>query len=653
MTVFRPIFLALLLLSQSAFAVMAQSQRANGMKLAEAIAAINKDDWQSASRIVAGINDDAAKIYLNWRKLRAGKGNWSEYPRFLIEHGDWPGLPLLRRAGEARIPTGRPANEIVAYFDTTPPQTGRGALRLAEALENLGRKSEAREVLITAWTGLRLSDSERNALLSRYKSILKDYHWARTDQMLWEGETRQANAMLPLLTNGQKRLTEARVALRRNKSSGLGKLIDAVPASLRDDPGLAFERFRWRMRKDMYAGAHELITAQSGSREKLHRPDIWSDRRRRLTRYYMREKSYKTAYTVAARHFLKSGESGYTDLEWLSGYIALIYLNKPADAVTHFRNLREVAVTPITQGRVWYWLGRAHAANGNTEKAQEAYEVAARYQTSFYGQLAAEAGEMPAQPVLNGKQLHDWRAAPFLASTVFRAGLLLHYAQERYAGGRFFAHMAETMTEAEQQQLGQFLVDLNRPNMALRVAKNGARMGRIIMPAYYPVTSEFDAVKIVPRELALAIARQETEFNPEAESPAGARGLMQLMPRTAKGVAKSKGLPYSATRLITDPSYNVVLGTGYLRQMLDRYNGSYVLAAAAYNAGPHRADSWIGRFGDPRKADVDAIRWIEKIPFRETRNYVMRVLESVGVYRARITGDPGAVSISRDLARGG
>ena len=642
---------AVLLSVFTSASAQATTQRIHGQKLGEVIAAIDADDWSAASRMMAAVNDDAGRIYFEWRRLRGGQGRWSDYVTFVRDHADWPGLPLLRKVGESKIEPGINPAQIASYFDALAPQTGKGALAYVQALESLNRTSDAQRALIAAWTTLPMSNSEQQALIKRYAQTLGPLHWQRTDHLIWESNLSNAALMLPLLSNGQRRLAEARIALRKGQDR-VTKSINAIPASLQSDPGLAFDRFRWRMRRDIYDGAREMILERSKlGRDGLGRPDIWAQRRASLTRYYMRERSYKTAYAIAAGHHLKPEESGYTDLNWLAGYIALIYLDRPTNAVTHFRALRTVSVTPITQGRVWYWLGRAHAAAGNGTKAQEAYAVSARYQTSFYGQLAREAGDIPSDPILTGAVKHDWQNASFLGSTVFRAGLLLHYAGERYSGGRFFAHLAETLPQPDQERLGQLLIELDRPNMALRVAKNGAREGRIVMPAYYPVVNALAKTTIVPPELALAIARQETEMNPEVESPAGARGLMQLMPATARSVSRGLGLAYSADRLISEPDYNVRLGTAYLRQMLDRFDGSYVLAAAAYNAGPNRAAQWITRFGDPRKPGVDTVQWIEKIPFNETRNYVMRVMESVGVYRARLSGDPGAVTLGKDLAR--
>ena len=621
-------------------------------QLSLVVAAIKADDWPSARRIIAQFSDPAAKSYAQWRRLRSGKGEWREYPEFLATHSDWPGLPLLRKVGEGKIPVNRPAREILAYFQDDLPQTGRGALRLAQAFDSNSQKESAQNTAKLAWLTLSLADSERNALLKSYKSVLTPHHWARTDHLIWTGRFSQAQAMKPLLSKSQTILMEARVALRKGQN-GVNKLINALPSSVSDDPGLAYDRFRWRLRRDLWDGAGEILNARSASRASLGRPEVWSDRRRMIARRAMRASNYKAAYNFASRHHLKSDESGFIDLEWLSGYLKLVYLKDPKAAVEHFRRLRSVSVTPITQGRVWYWLGRAHEASGNIEKASEAYGVAAKFQTSFYGQMATQRADLEKDGSIADLTMANWKGSDFLESDVFKAGVILQKAGQHYDAGRFFAHMAETMNLEDQTKLGQYLVDLREANMALRVSKNAARLGRVTINSYYPVTELAELAKDVPPELVMAIARQESELNQNVESPVGARGMMQVMPRTAKEVAQKIGQPYSLERLSGDWKYNATIGIAYLDQMLKRYDGSFVLAAAAYNAGPHRADRWIKEHGDPRSRRTNTEQWIEKIQFRETRNYVQRVMESVEVYRARLSGDISSMKLVEDLKRGG
>ena len=620
--------------------------------LARAISLMNNDDYAGAFTAIAGMRGGAAGTYIEWRRLRASKGTFREYQRFVADHGDWPGLPLLMRQGEVSIPAGTDPEEVVAYFDVEPPQTGRGALRHAQALDTLGRQPEARASVVRAWTTMAMSRAEQAALIDSYGKTLKPHHWARLDAMIWEGHLDSAARMLPLVTAEQGLLARARIALRRNRDK-VSKLIDAVPERLQADPGLAYDRFVWRSRRGREAGAMEMILARSESRVTLGRPENWGRRRAYLAREAMQAEDYELAYRLASNHHLRRGEERFTELEWMAGFLALRKLDKPEAAVAHFRAMRNAAVTPITSGRVWYWLGRAHEAVGNKEKAREAYEVGARYQTSFYGQLAAIAGGIPPDPNLSGSPTASWKEAPFLKDSVFQAGVALHHAGDRYEAGRFFAHLAESLNEEEQAQLGAYLLNIERPNMALRVAKNAARLGRVMPAPYYPLHPVADRADDVPPEMVLAIARQESEFNPEVRSPAGALGLMQVMPRTARAVAQREEIEYSRDRLEKDWEYNADIAIAFLGGLIDRYDGSYVLTAAAYNAGPSRAFAWMEKYGDPRSDDVDVVDWIESIPFSETRNYVMRVMEALYVYRARLAGEVGPLTLAADLQRGG
>jgi soluble lytic murein transglycosylase len=196
-------------------------------------------------------------------------------------------------------------------------------------------------------------------------------------------------------------------------------------------------------------------------------------------------------------------------------------------------------------------------------------------------------------------------------------------------------------------------IDLGRPQIGIRIAKDAAAEGMILPDQYYPLHLIAERTWPVPTEFAMAIARQESELDARAASSVGAQGLMQLMPATARHVADKEGVPYDAKRLVNDPLYNAGLGTAYLARMLSHFDGSYLLAAAAYNAGPGRVDAWVETLGDPRKPGADPVAWIEEIPFTETRNYVMRVLEALHVYRARLNGHAAPVRLVADITRTG
>ncbi|MCP5076332.1 MAG: lytic transglycosylase domain-containing protein [Rhodobacteraceae bacterium] len=630
---------------------MAQSPEEDGDLLSTTLAAIATGDWVTAEHFAGKISDPVGADFVVWQRLRSGEGDWEEYESFLAENPDWPGLKRLRRKGEAAIPVEHDAAKVRAYFADQLPQTGTGSLRLAEAFAAQGDISGARTEAIRAWTDLTLQQHEASQLLDKFKGSLSRHHARRLENLLWNGEKKAAERMLSLVPSAQQKLAKARIALQR-ASKGVDAAIAAVPEDLQNDAGLAYDRFAWRLKKDRWDEAQTLIAERSGNLEKLGRPEAWSNRRRTFARRAMRAGEDDLAYWLASQHELSSG-SDFADLEWLAGYIALTKLDAPEQALVHFTNHRNAVKTPVSLGRAGYWVGRAREATGELNEAIEAFEFGAQYQTSFYGQLAAEkVGFVADKRLAKGASVPDWRQAEFVKSGPVRAGILLHHAQEQNLMRWFFSHVAETLEPTQLVQLADIALEFDRPFVALGVAKEAAKRGVVIPKSYFPVTELATYSADVEPEIAMSIARRESELNPEAVSPAGARGLMQIMPRTARQVAEKIGDDYSKNRLTSDWRYNAKLGTAYLGGLLELYEGSYVLAFAAYNAGPHRADKWIERFGDPRDSVVDQVDWIEHIPFRETRNYVMRVMESLHVYRARLSGEAVQLQLSKDLSRG-
>jgi soluble lytic murein transglycosylase len=469
--------------------------------------------------------------------------------------------------------------------------------------------------------------------------------------LLWEGEAEAAAEMLDLVSAGDAALARARIALQGDKN-GVDGLISGIPASHAGDPGLAYDRFRWRMRKGRWDSAAELLKERSTSAAALGRPERWASNRRSIARREMRDGRPRAAYRIASSHQLTEG-SNYADLEWLSGYLALSFMDDPIRAARHFENFRLAVETPISLGRAGYWLGRSFEAMGEPQKAQQSYAYGGLFQTSFYGQLAAEKiGLSPDNSIATRGTLPAPETSGVLRSGAVRAAAALSAAGEDLLAIRFFLHVQESLSPGQSAALANYALQIGQTSAAVRIAKRVVRDGVIYPDAYYPVTALAQEARVIPPELAMAIARQESELNPRAVSPAGARGLMQLMPGTAQKVSGQLGLGYDLGRLTSDPSYNARLGTQYLADMLERYDGSVVLAAAAYNAGPGRADRWIADYGDPRAPGTDVIAWIENIPFRETRNYVMRVAESLHVYRARINGRAGPFGLGEVLRDG-
>ncbi|MDH3263712.1 MAG: lytic transglycosylase domain-containing protein [Paracoccaceae bacterium] len=547
------------------------------------------------------------------------------------------------------IPAGADPDTVIAYFGGAAPETGAGLMRLAAAYRAKGLQGDAEASLVQGWLTLLLKGEDQAALLAEDRALLAPHHEARLDMLLWRGASANARAMLPLVPEGWQKLALARIALRE-QSAGVDGQIATVPEALRGDPGLAFERFNWRARKGRNAEAVALALERSGSAASLGEPQRWASWRAVLARWAMREGRAEEAYRLASRHYLAEG-SAYADLEWLSGFIALRLLNDPERALPHFRAFRIAVETPISLGRAGYWEGRALEALGDAEGARLAYEFGSEYQTSFYGLLAAEKAGLPMDGTLatGGPEFPDWRGAGFAQSTVLEAALMLREAGDRLLATRFLLHLSEDFDTEAYGQLTDLVLSLGEPYMAVMLAKQAAERNIILPRAYFPLTDLAKAEHGVPAELVLAIARRESEFNPGVVSGAGARGLMQVMPGTAQDVARRLGIEYSRDRLTSDPAYNARLGAAYLKGLIEEFGQNPVLVAAGYNAGPGRPRRWAEERGHPKFESVDAVDWIEMIPFDETRNYVMRVAESLPVYRARLTGEVQPLRLSQEL----
>ncbi|TCP40576.1 lytic transglycosylase domain-containing protein [Rhodovulum marinum] len=615
--------------------------------LVQAMEDVRADRWTEAWDH-AGRAGPVARDIVTWRWLRAGQGTFDDYVAFLARNPDWPGLDRVRAEGEGKIPGHADPDAVLAYFRDAGPVTGAGALRLVQAHAARGETADAQAMAVLAWRTLALSEGAQVALLARFRAQLAEHHAARVDEMLWQGHFVSARRVLPLAPDGWEALAAARIALRE-QAPGVDVLIERVPEALRGDAGLAYERFLWRARKGRNADAIDLMEERSSSAAALGRPGQWAGWRRVFARQVLREGDAKRAYGLAARHFLTGGED-YADLEWLAGFIALRFLGDADTALAHFRRFEAAVETPISLGRAGYWEGRALEALGRAEEAQAAYRMGGAHQTSFYGLLAAEKAGMAMDPALVGDETYpEWRDAPWAEGSVLRAALMFHEAGERNLMEWFLTHLAETAGPEGQRQLAGLALRLGEPHVALRIAKVAAGQGNVMMAAYFPVTDLAEADHPVPAELVLAIARRESEFDPGVASGAGALGLMQLMPRTAEAMAEKLEVSYSTKALTRDPAYNARLGAAYLAQLIEEFGPNPVLVSAAYNAGPSRAHRWVAERGDPRSAGVDVVDWIEMIPFRETRNYVMRVAESLPVYRARLSGRTGVLRLSEEL----
>lgn len=617
--------------------------------LTQALRASAGRDWPAALMAAQSAGSIGGDIIL-WQWLRDGQGKLGDYESFIARRSDWPGMPLLKEKGEIAALRSTDPARVLAYFGADRPQSGAGAVAMVQALHALGRTSDAEAEAVRAWTTLKFQAEDEAALLALEGKNLAVAHEVRLDRLLWDGGRRaEVERMLPLVSSNWQALAKARQALRANGALAVA-LTDAVPKSMLGDPGLAFDRFDYRMRNDRYGDAASLIIERSTSAQALGDPQAWAKRRADLARILMRQGDNKLAYQVAAKHQITQGDD-YADLEFLAGFAALRGLQDPDRAAQHFSHMKTLVQTPISVSRADYWAARALDAKGDAVGAKAAFSRAAKFQTAYYGLLAAEALGLSLDPSLVnvGTPGAGWKTARFANSSVLAAARALLVAGDRTLAKRFFLHLGESLNDTELEQLADLALRLDEPHIAVLLGKAAAERGLILARAYFPVVDMVPDGLPVSRALALSISRRESEFDPKAQSPAGARGLMQVMPATAEVVAKKLGETSSASRLIADPVFNVRIGSTFLGHLVEEFGPSIALVASGYNAGPGRPRQWIERFGDPRQRSVDVVDWVEMIPFTETRTYVMRVAEGVVIYRDRLRGAPTTVQIGSEL----
>jgi len=620
--------------------------------LKHALASVGAKDWGAAAT-AARQSGPLAQALVDWHRLRAGQGSFAEAVDFIARHGDWPGLALLRERAEGRITDSTRSEAILAWFGEDDPLTGVGARRLVAAIAARDRAvAGARAAAIWAAGRVPLSAGDEAIWLRDWPEALKPLHMGRAEALLDSGQWQAALRLLPLLSHADAALVELRADLQSG-GPRLEARLAALDKTTAADAGLNLDSFRWRVREKDAAGAQELMLARSGSAEALRDPAAWAGKRADYARAALRAGDAALARRLAEGHHLQVRTAAWLDLEWLAGYAALLS-GDPAAAHKHFAALEAESASAITQSRALYWQARAVAAQGDKDAASALMARAAVHQTTFYGQLAAEAAGIPMDAGLIAPlaAVPDWRGAAIRRDLRVQAAIWLLVAGDADLAQRFLLHVAETVSGEDTARFARLMAEFGHTHHALRLAKVAAQNGAVHPAVLFPVPDIADAALGIPAELTLAIARRESEFNPTARSHAGARGLMQVMPDTARHIARDVGLPFDLARLGAEAGYNALYGATYLAQLRARFGPSIALVAAGYNAGPGRSSQWLGALGDLR-AGADPVDWVEAIPFDETRNYVMRVAEALPIYRARLQGAPVPLTPTRDLTGGG
>ena len=578
-------------------------------------------------------NTHLKKILL-WLKLRhsTSRDGFGSIARFLKQNPYWPERNQLIQQAELLLSPEKSPTSAVDWFSKYSPRTTDAHFKWIRALEIINDKENLDKAVLSLWKTRILSRRQQRVLIKKYKRIITpEIIWQRLDWLLWKGYIRSSQRMYPHVTQNQRRLAEARLRLRHLMGS-VDPAIKRVPLELRTDNGLVFERLRWRQRKGMMEKARELYW--DIPREQKY-PRLWWRERSRQIRYLLKQNNFDTAFLLAQLHLQKEGRY-YAEAQWLAGWIALRYANRPEKASTYFLEMYDKVQTPVSKSRASYWAGRAFERNNNSLNAKKWFEVAAKHSTTFYGQLAnKKLGKTGNR--LPKKQSNDSKTdrASNISELVNIAIFLKEIGKTDLAVKFLKTASRHASSYGQVSPIISGALKINKPHLAVYAARKAARKGIYFISASYPKPALYDTSQ-VEKALIYSIVRQESNFDPQAESYKGALGLMQLMPATAKAVAISLSIEFDKERLKSDHNYNIKLGASYLRSLIKKYDGSYPLAIAAYNAGPHNVNKWIKRVGNPIQNDVDLIDWIERIPYGETRNYVQRVLENLTIYRELI-----------------
>ncbi|MCG8490438.1 MAG: lytic transglycosylase domain-containing protein [Sneathiellales bacterium] len=619
----------------------------------KAFSEMSKRRWQSALKTADKASYKLPGKYILWNWLRTYKGgaSFEQITTFVFDNPDWPYRETLMRRAEEALVNPVSKERTLAWFADRTPVTGMGMLRYGEALIANGEKAKGEEWIRTAWVeGSFSAGLEKKFLKSHKTRLTKDLHEARLNRLLWDRKPVDAIRMLDRVSKNKKRIAIARIRLMR-MSKNVDAALRQIPKHLQNDPGLMFERTKWRRRKGKHEGAQEILLKQDSS---APRPDKWWLERQIQARKLLRKGHISEAYHLVSNHGLKSGGK-FAQAEYLSGWISLRFLHDYAVAKKHFERLYNNVSFPISRSRGAYWLGRTHAILNEKKEAEYWYTEATKYPSTFYGQVALnELGHTDMPPI--------YKTAPARAETKIRLDnaemvLIVKHLAELGQAKRSRPFLIKLTEQAENKPeyayYARLATEIGRPDYAVTVAKRASQLGTELTDISWPTTTALPPSPAIEVPLILAITRQESAFATDAVSRAGARGLMQLMPATARSVSRKLKMSYSKAKLTENPEYNTLLGSTYLGGLINKFDGSYILAIASYNAGASRVNRWIREWGDPRTGDIDVIDWIELIPFSETRNYVQRVLENLQMYR-QLLGNTGyrMVQIDADLMRG-
>ena len=606
----------------------------------KAISEMQKSKWTTSLKIAKKAKDKSIYNFIQWKHLltSGNQASFYDYKVFIDQNSKYPRIGRLKYLAEHKLSTAKISpKKIIDWFDGKEPLSGYGKMIIGESFVLTGNKDKGKKLIKEGWITADLSKNELKFFRKKFKKYLNaDDYIKRADYLAWNNKYWDLKRLLRYLPKDYELLYTARQILM-TRGYGVDQAIKNVPEKFKNDAGLNYDRLKWRRKRGRVDSSLEILLSIKNDKNYLVEPEKWWKEREIISRALIYKKKYETAYKISSNHGMSKG-SDFAAAEWMSGWIALSFLNDPLIAKDHFQNFYNNVNYPISTSRGAYWLGRTYEELGNKEQSVYWYDIASKYLTTYYGQLAFLKLEPSGKFELNkDMEIDDKYRYIFFNKELVKITYLLDELKKDKYTKFILRHLAnDNIQKGSEVLAAELATNIQRYDFAIQISKISSYQKRFHNKFNYPIIStpkKINGRKIPESAFILSIIRQESEFDLSANSHAGAKGLMQLMPYTAKLVSKQAKLPYSKSRLTSDPEYNINLGSHYIAGLILQYEGAYPFAIAAYNAGPNRVKYWKKINKNPQKKQINYVDWVELIKFRETRNYVQRVLENYNVYR--------------------
>ena len=604
----------------------------NKKSILSIIELINKNKWNKVQKILKAENSIELNDLANWIKISSKNNLKNEKLIDLYyKYSDWPASKNLIKKIEQDVLWENYNEKYYDFLNKNPPVTLLGKTKLANYNQNINQE----KIIIYNWINGAFNKKDELYIYLKYSNLFNNkINTKRLNNLIWKKQWSSVDRQIKRVEQKDKLLANAKIKLSR-REYGVDYAVKNVPKEFINNEALVYERVKWRRNSGLTDKSYELLSIYLDSNTPLNKPNIWWNEINWHARNLFKNHKYKEAYQLMSQHKQKK-IANIANAEWLLGWIALTYLDKPEQAKKHFLLMKSIVKMPISLSRVNYWLGITEETLMNIEESKSYYKLAGLYNSTYYGLLAnIKTTQQSEFKPINLNEVNKNISKKFINK--LNVLKLLSRADEQKYSLRFIKGLFHNkLTKTEILLILDTLKKEKRTDLYLRTCKKAIRIDVYFQRCLFPFPFNIKLNTInnnVDTSFILAIAKQESEFFINAKSRSGALGLVQVMPNTAKLTAKKIGIKYDKNKLLNDTEYNLLIGSQYLSSLINYYKGSIVLAIAGYNAGPTNVNKWIKLHGDPRGKHINFIDWIESIPFKETRNYVQRVIENYVVYQ--------------------